>query len=313
MDQAAPDTATVARLAEAVRQRRLGIALMVLSAGLLTVGDAAAKWLSSAYPIGEIIFIRGLVVIALLVAIGMAFGTVADLLPRDVIGQLRRALLFVAATFLMIWGLSLLPLATASAISFAAPIITTALAPWLLGETVGWRRWGAVMAGFCGVLLIVAPYGADWSWALLVPVGAAVAQSLRDIATRHLVGTETNESVVFVTMSATVFVAAMSAPFGWVNPQAWGWIMPSVADLALFACYGAATCAAYLMQVAALRAAEAAFLAPFKYSVILWAILIGIAVWGHVPSVAVLAGSTIIVGSGIFIWYREIGMRAKHV
>jgi drug/metabolite transporter (DMT)-like permease len=312
IDQAVLDASAAATLAALVRTKRLGIALMVMSAGLLTVGDATAKWLSTTYPIGEIIFIRGLLIVMLLAAMRLPYG-LAGLMPHHLMGQFRRALFFVLATFLMIWSLSLLPLATASAISFAAPIITTALAPWMLGETVGWRRWTAVLVGFLGVLLIVAPFGGDWTWALLIPVGAAAAQSLRDIVTRQLVGTETNESVVFVTMGASVLAGAMSAPFSWINPSVWAWVMPSAWDFALFTFYSVATCAAYLMQVGALRAAEAAFLAPFKYSLMLWAILIGFAVWGHVPSVAVLAGSAIIICSGIFIWYREIGMRGRHV
>jgi drug/metabolite transporter (DMT)-like permease len=312
VDQAALEAAAAAeKLADLIRNKRLGIALMVASAGLLTVGDATAKWLSASYPIGEIICIRGMIIIVLLLAMHLPKGF-SGLMPRDLFGQSRRALFFVLATFLMIWSLSLLPLATASAISFAAPIITTALAPWLLGEIVGWRRWSAVLVGFLGVLLIVAPVGSDWTWALLIPVGAAAAQSLRDIMTRKLVGTETNESVVFVTMGATVVAGALSAPFGLINPQGWSWVMPSAWDFALFTFFGVATCAAYLMQVGALRAAEAAFLAPFKYSLMLWAILIGFAVWGHVPSAAVLAGSGIIICSGVFIWYREVGMREKH-
>ena len=211
-------TSSPTRIAELVRGKRIGITLMVLSAGLLAVGDATAKWLTATYPIGEIIFLRGLIILALLVALRFPH-RLADLLPRRLAGQLRRAFFFVLATFLMIWGLSLLPLPTVSAISFAAPIILTALAPWLLGEAVGRARWLAVFAGFFGVLLIVAPFGAHWSWALLIPLAAAMAQALRDITTRQVVETETNESVVFVTIGGTVLAGALSAPFGWVDPR----------------------------------------------------------------------------------------------
>jgi drug/metabolite transporter (DMT)-like permease len=300
-----------AKLAELARGKRTGIALMVLSAGLLAVGDATAKWLTASYPIGEIIFLRGLIILALLVAIRFPH-RLSALLPHRLAAQLRRAVFFVLATFLMIWGLSLLPLPTVSAISFAAPIIVTALAPWLLGEAVGRARWLAVCAGFLGVLLIVAPFGATWSWALLIPLGAALAQALRDIATRQVVETETNESVVFVTIGGTVLVGALSAPFGWIDPPAWGWVMPSAWDCALLLFLSLAHGGAYLMQVGAFRAAEAAFLAPFKYSFLLWAIVVAFAVWGHVPDLAVLVGAGIIAGSGIVIWYREVGMRERH-
>jgi drug/metabolite transporter (DMT)-like permease len=288
--------------AKEIRQQRTGIALMVASNGLLAIGDATAKWLSATYPVGEIIFLRGLIILALLVALQSRSG-LAKLKPGDLAGQLRRAIFFVLATFLMIWSLSLLPLPTVSAISFAAPIIVTALAPWLLGEIAGRQRWIAVVAGFLGVLLIAAPLGASWSFALLIPLAAAVAMALRDITTRQVVETETSESVVFVTVGATVLAAAPTLPFGFVAPSAWDW--------GLFLFLGAAQGCAYLMQVGAFRAAEAAFLAPFKYSLLIWAIVVAFVVWGHIPDLAVFVGAGIIVGSGIVIWYREVGPRAQ--
>ncbi len=299
-------------VAETAHAKRAGIALMVGSAGLLTVGDAIAKSLSAGMPIGEIIFVRGVVILTLLVVWRWPQG-IAALMPRNFRAQMRRAIFFVLATYLMIWSLSLLPLATASAISFVAPIITTALAPWLLREHVDLRQWGAVLAGFLGVLLIFAPVGQGWSWALLIPFGAAVAQSLRDIETRQMVETETSESVVFVTIGATVLMGALTGLLGWVDRAAFGWSMPSPFECTLFLLYGAVTCCAYLMQVGAFRAAEAAFLAPFKYSLIVWAVLIGFVVWGDVPSISTFVGVAIAIASGLFIWKWETGARAKHV
>ena len=302
VDHAPPDALASPDEAKAIRQRRTGIVLMVASNGLLATGDATAKWLSTTYPVGEIIFLRGMIILALLLVLQSRSG-LAKLRPRDLTGQLRRAVLFVLATFLMIWALSLLPLPTVSAISFASPIIVTALAPWLLGEIVGRQRWVVVVVGFVGVLLIVAPFGASWSLALLIPLGAAVAMALRDIATRQVVETETSESVVFVTVGATVAAAAPTLPFGFVAPSAWDW--------GLFLLLGSAQGCAYLMQVGAFRAAEATFLAPFKYSLLIWAIAVAFVVWGHIPDLAVLVGAGIIVGSGIVIWCREVGMRAS--
>lgn len=304
VSRASLDVPSPPDVAKLVRQKRVGIALMVASSGALAIGDATAKWLSTTYPVGEIIFLRGLIILALLVALRSPSG-LAKLLPRNLTGQLRRAVFFVLSTFLMIWSLSLLPLPTVSAISFAAPIILTALAPWMLGEAVGLPRWLAVFAGFFGVLLIIAPLGPQWSWALLIPLAAAVSQALRDITTRQVVETETNESVVFVTVGATVLAGAPTLAFGWVNPSA--------LDCGLFLFLGSVHGCAYLMQVGAFRVAEAAFLAPFKYSLLLWAIVAAFVVWGHIPDLAVLVGAGIIVCSGIAIWYREVGRRAQPV
>ena len=302
VDQVPLDALVSADDPKEIRQQRVGIVLMVASNGLLAIGDATAKWLSTTYPVGEIIFLRGLIILVLLVALQSRSG-LAKLKPRDLGGQLRRAVLFVLATFLMIWSLSLLPLPTVSAISFASPIIVTALAPWLLGEFVGRQRWIAVVVGFLGVLLVVAPFSASWSFALLIPLAAAVAMALRDITTRQVVETETSESVVFVTVGATVLAAAPTLPFGFVAPSAWDW--------GLFLLLGSAQGCAYLMQVGAFRAAEAAFLAPFKYSLLIWAIAVAFVVWGYIPDLAVVVGAGIIVGSGIVIWYREAGARAQ--
>jgi drug/metabolite transporter (DMT)-like permease len=108
---------------------------------------------------------------------------------------------------------------------------------------------------------------------------------------------------VFVTVGATVLAAAPTLPFGFVAPSAWDW--------GLFLFLGAAQGCAYLMQVGAFRAAEAAFLAPFKYSLLIWAIVVAFVVWGHIPDLAVFVGAGIIFGSGIVIWYREVGPRAQ--
>lgn len=275
---------------------RVGVLMMLASCGLLTVGDATVKWLTVTYPIGQVICVRGLIILACLVALHGA-STSTHLRPRHPAAQAWRALFFVASTFLMVWSFKLLPLPTVAAVSFTSPLIITALAPFVLGEHVGWRRWLAVCVGFLGVMVIVNPRdGVDW--VMLVPIAAAVCAAGRDLATRSLAGRETSTSLVFIAMAATVIAGTTTAPFGWVMPSAFDWL--------LFALLGAAHGAAYFLQVGAFRAAEAALLAPFKYSLLLWAIVVGFLIWGHVPSVSILTGAAIVMGAGIYIWHREL-------
>jgi drug/metabolite transporter (DMT)-like permease len=215
----------------------------------------------------------------------------------------RRALYFVAATFLANWSFKLLPLPMAHALLFAAPILTTALAPLLLREEVGLSRWLVVLAGFAGVFLIIDPTGSEWHWAAIIPIGAALASALRDLATRAMAGTETTMSMLFIMAAATGIAGALTAPLGWV--------VPSLPDLALMIAFGLTTGLALLLQILAFREAEAALLAPFKYSTILWSILIGFVLWGYVPSVLMLCGIAIVVGSGLFIVGQEMGWWRK--
>jgi drug/metabolite transporter (DMT)-like permease len=291
--------ASVARASERVR----GIVYMVLGCALLTLNDAAAKWLTDSYPVGEIIFFRGVFALLLILSAVPLHGGMASLKPKDLKGQLSRAALFAMATFLFIYSLKLMALPVVTAISFASPIIMTALAPLLLKEQVGWRRWTAVCVGFAGVLLILNPGGEEWRWAAVVPLGCALAAALRDIVTRQLTARESTPSILFTTAALAAGIGLCTLPLG-------GWRWPSAFDLALFAFLGVSQAAAHYLQVEAFRMTEAAVLAPFKYSAIIWSLLLGFMIWGHRPSLSMLAGAAIVVASGLYIFQRELRQRA---
>jgi drug/metabolite transporter (DMT)-like permease len=275
-----------------------GIALVLMAYVCVTVGDALSKLLTTTYSVGQIITARSAIMIAIALCICAWHGSLASLRPRSLKGQVRRALYFVAATFLANWSFKLLPLPMAHAILFATPILTTALAPILLGEKVGMSRWSAVIAGFLGIFLIIDPVGAGWHWAAVVPIGAALASALRDLATRAMAGSETTISLLFIMAAATGVAGLMTAPFGWV--------VPSLPDLALMLGFGLITGLALLLQILAFREAEAALLAPFKYSTILWSLLIGFVVWGYVPTALMFGGIAVVIGSGLYILQREV-------
>jgi drug/metabolite transporter (DMT)-like permease len=284
------------------RSGQAGLLLMLGSCALLALGDTIAKWLSAAYPVGEIIFIRGLVIIVLLLVIS-GKRAISEIQPRHPLAQAWRAFLFVAATFLTIWSLKLLPLPMVSAIGFTSPLIVMALAPSLLGEAVGLQRWIATSVGFAGVLLIVNPLGAEWQWYLLLPLCAACASALRDIATRQIASRESGVSVVFIAVAATLIGAAFTIPFGWV--------VPAMGDTVLFLAIGLAHGTAYLMQVRAFRLSEAQLLMPFKYSLLLWSIVFAFAVWGYLPTLSMLLGAAIVMGSGLYVWAHERNTRRR--
>ncbi|MCC7348224.1 MAG: DMT family transporter, partial [Variibacter sp.] len=255
------------------------------------------------YAVGQVIVARSIVIIAIALAICAWQGSLAELKPRSYRNQLRRASYFVISTFLVNWSFKLLPLAVAHAILFASPIIMTGLAPLLLAEKVGVSRWAAVLAGFLGVLLIIDPMGQGWNWMTIVPLCAAFAAALRDLATRELAGAET-------TMSLLVFMAAMTGVVGLFTVP-FGWAVPDLAGLGLMIAFGLTNAVALWLQVLAYRAAEAGLLAPFKYSSILWSILLGFLLWSYVPTPTMLAGIAVVIGSGLFILHRELVQRRQ--
>jgi drug/metabolite transporter (DMT)-like permease len=164
-------------------------------------------------------------------------------------------------------------------------------------------RWIAVIVGFVGVLVVVDPAGANWQWAAAVPLCAALAAALRDLATRAMAGVETAMSLLFFMGISTAMVSLATVPFGWT--------MPTPADLGLMVAFGLLTSVAMLIQVLAFRDAEAGLLAPFKYSSLIWSILLGLLFWGYLPSLQMLCGMAIVIGSGLFILQREIAQRRR--
>ncbi len=278
-----------------------GILAMILGAALLSLNDAVSKYLTESYPVGQVIGLRQAA--SLLVILPYAYATTGwrGLRVVNWAGQGFRGAVFVATAILMVLGLSLLPIATVTAIAFASPIFVAALSVALLGERVGWHRWVAIIVGFIGVIVIVRPAGASFEWALIIPVCAAFANALRDIATRKLARTDTSISILFWSTVIVVVASLFSIPFGWKPVTG--------IDALWFLLAGLLAAGAHFLMIEALRLGEAALIAPFRYTALLWAILTGILVWNTVPDAFVLLGALLVVASGIYILQREA--RAK--
>ncbi len=270
---------------------------MVAGGFVLTVNDAVLKWLTADYPVGEIMFLRGVFAFVPIVFFVWRSGGMAALRIRSLRAQGVRAGAAVCSAFLFVTALGLMPLADAIAITFAGPLFITALAPSFLGEQVGWRRWTAVVVGFAGILIMTRPGGETLRWAALVPLGATFAGSTRDLITRRITTTESTPAIMWFTTLAVTLGGLVTAPFGWR--------MPSAMDLGLCAIAGCLLGGAHYLLIEAFRFAEAALVAPFKYFSIIWAALIGFLVWGDLPDHWMIAGSALVVGSGLYILHRE--------
>jgi drug/metabolite transporter (DMT)-like permease len=280
------------------RHDAVGVGYMVGGSALITLNDAIAKWLTATYPVGQILCIRGAFFFIPILFFVWRAGGVKMLRVHSVNAQVGRAILFIIASVFFVTSVGLMPLPTVIALTFTAPLFVTGLAPTLLGEHVGWRRWMAVLVGFVGVLIIVRPFQASWTLVALLPVVGALCGALRDMLTRQITAKETSVSILFYGALAVVIVGLFTLPFGWQ------WV--SAPDLLLFAVQGFVMGIAHYLMIESFRMAEAALVAPFKYTGFIWAVIYGAAIWGDYPDRWTILGAAVILASGLYILHREL-------
>ena len=272
---------------------------MVASSGLLTINDAIIKWLAQTYPVGQVMSLRGALVIVILVTWAIARRHTSALRVYNWRLQLTRGGLMSLSTFLFVTALTLMPLADAIAITFAGPILATALAALLLREPVGWRRWSAVAIGFTGVVLMMRPTPELIRLAAIVPLLAALMGAFRDIVTRKMgTGGESTLAILLISTSVVTLVGLLTVPFGWapVGPL----------NLALFAGSALLVGFAQGLMIESFRLGEVGLVAPFKYASLVWAVVLGLLVWRDLPGPWTWTGATLVVGSGLYLWRREL-------
>src|ERR1700720_1523408 len=275
--------------------RLAGVGLMLLSIFMFSFGDAIGKFMVATYSVGQLLLLRACA--ALIVLLPMIWRDRAAFmqLERPWLQLLRVTLstLEVAAFFL---ATVYLPLADVITYYLACPIFVTALSAILLRERVGWRRWTAVLVGFCGVLIALRPSTQTVSWPAMIALGGSLSFAVLMLITRSLRATP---DIVLASsqFTGTFLLGALMSPFGWVTP--------SPGHLGLFAVAGCISVSALLCVNRSLKLAPASVVVPYQYSMIIWAVMFGYAVFGDVPSVATITGAAIIIGAGFYIFLRE--------
>ena len=282
-----------------------GIAITLLGVFVFALSNALAKWLSHGYPVGEILFVRSVVVLAILAF----FITHDDLRALRQGGQFAlhasRALLSAVEVVAFYWAIVELPLAFGTTIYLAAPIYVTALAAIFLREEVGWRRWLAVLAGFAGVLVALQPGAIPVGIHALVSVAGSLMYAASLVITRRLRGTPTTLLVAAQVVPLLLITAASAWPLAQPTSLVGGWVMPGWRDAAILCAVGVLSMVGYLSINRGIQLAPASVITPFNYSSILWAIILGFLVFAEVPTTAMLAGAAIIVAAGLYIVLRE--------
>jgi drug/metabolite transporter (DMT)-like permease len=272
-----------------------GIGLMLLSILMFSCGDALGKFMVATYSLGQLLWLRACA--ALIVLLPMIWRNRADFtrLERPWLQLLRVTLstVEVAAFFL---ATVYLPLADVVTYYLACPIFVTALSAIVLRERVGWRRWSAVLIGFCGVLIALRPSSQTVSWPAMIALGGSFSFALLMLITRSLRATP---DVVLASsqFAGTFALGAVMSPFGWITPD--------LGSLGLFAAAGCISVSALLCVNRSLKLAPASVVVPYQYSMIVWAVMFGYLVFDDKPSIATIAGAAIIIGAGLYIFLRE--------
>jgi drug/metabolite transporter (DMT)-like permease len=286
-------------VAAAVTDQRTAILLFLASIGFITVVDTSAKYLTADLHAFEIVWGYFLGIVTPLVIYALAIGAPRRGLlytGRPVLQIARSGLLVLSIATLFV-GLTYLPIAEATAISFMSPLFIVALSGPMLGERVGIHRWVAVVIGLLGVLVIVRPGGGLAHWAVSMPLIGAVAFAAYQLSTRVLAATDTVFATLFYTGVGGFFWTCLLVPFFWTMPSPGQWIA--------FLAIGSLGVAAHLCLIKAFELAQASLLAPFNYTKLVWAALAGYLVFGDVPSLNTLAGCALIIASGLYVILRE--------
>ncbi len=274
-----------------------GIAFMVSSGAIFAFTDALAKVLTGDYPAGQIMCLRTIFVLISIMVMVRLRGGFASIRIVSWKGHLVRGLFMAGTTLTFLLALKDAPLADLFALLFVSPLILTLLAPYFLGESVGWRRRAAVAVGFCGTLLIVKPTGEVPFTALMLGLAVPFFLSFSDIATRRLARTDTANSMMLVSNIIMACVGIALLPFGWTTPDWQG--------IAIIAAMGTLQGFAQYLLIYAFTYGETVVIAPFRYLMLVWATAYGYLLFGTVPRIETLAGAAIVVSAGLYIFHRE--------
>ena len=288
-----PESATHTRASNTT-----GIVAMLASMAAFTANDTCVKLIGERLPLGELIVLRNSTATLYILAFAALFGGLS--IPHNPPKALLtwRMLAEAASTLLFLSALLAMPIADATAIMQVLPLAITAAAAIYLKEPVGWRRWLAALAGLIGVLLIAKPGTSAFNPAAILLLAAVALVVVRDLATRQISG-------AVPTAMLTLMSAAAVAPAGFLLLPFETWIWPGSREIWLLLACGAFLTLAYALIIVAMRAGDVAVISPFRYAVILFAIVSGWLVWGEVPDGVQLLGIAIVTLAGLYTFHRE--------
>lgn len=274
-------------------------AIITMCAGVLflATNDAIVKWLVTRYDPFQIVFVRSLIALPIIVALICIIESPKALRSARLPIHALRGVLGVGASFAFILSLKSLPLAEATALVFASPLVVAGLSAPLLKEHVGWARAAAIVVGFIGVLIVVQPGSATFQVASLLAVGASILYAFVMVSARWI---DNRDSIWTMMLYMTVFAAVLSAFTVFTV-----WPAFDRADALLFFGTAVAGTLGLTLISQAFRMAPAAVVAPYDYTALLWASFLGWLIWGVVPGIWTYVGAAVIIAAGVYLIYSE--------
>ena len=281
------------------RQERIPLAIgyMVAAGMLFALTSAASKWLVETYPVGEVLFARafgGLLACAMFIVPIYGIAVFRTSRPG---AHLLRGVSQTTSQALLLIAFSLMPLASATAINFSSPLFATLASAFFLKEAVGPARAAALAVGFLGVLIVTNPGDETFQVGALYALANAI---LFGTVTAGVRGMTTTESAGTLTIYQ---LAILTVTFG--LSLGYAFVMPTAIDTLWLLLNGAGNGIAQYWWTRAIHMAPTAAVVPFNYLSLVWAAMLGFAIWGEVPTVGLVAGSAVVVGSGLFLLWRE--------
>ncbi len=280
-----------------------GIAMLVAATVLFSLSDATAKYLTGALPAIEIAWVRYVVFVALAVSLLVRSGRAAARTRRPLL-QILRGLGVVGSAVLFIAALANLPIAEATTVNFASPLLITVLSVPFLGERVGLGGWLAVLSGFVGVLIVARPGSSEFHPAVLLVLASSLCWVMAMLISRRTAATERSSATLLWTACTGLALLTALLPFGARVPDA--------ASLGLALCVGLVASGGQWLTILAYRHAAASVLAPLSYAQLIWSSTLGYLMFGAAPDSWTLLGAVIIAGSGFYtVQHARMQLRGR--
>jgi len=279
----------------------LAILYMLGATVLFSASSAASKWLVAYYPIGEVLFTRTLVALITCASFVFPYTGLAVYRTKRLRHHTMRSVSQACSQAFLLIAFSMMPLAGAIAINFSSPLFATLACALLLKEKVGPARWGALLVGFCGVLIVSHPGPDTFQIGALFALANAVLYGSVTAGVRSMTATESAETLTLYQLTMLTGFFTLLLPLGWTTPTA--------VDVGWMIFNGVSNAIGQYWWTRSLHLAPASAVAPFYYLSLVWASMLGFAIWGEVPTLFLIVGSAIVVASGLFLLWRENSAR----
>jgi drug/metabolite transporter (DMT)-like permease len=275
----------------------LGILYMVGATFVFAGSSAIAKWQVATFPIGEVLWVRSAVSLVVCSALILPRRGLAVFRTSRLGDHVKRGLSQSLSQSFILIAMSLMPLASAVAINFSAPLFATLLSIIWLRERVGWHRWATLIVGFLGVLIVTNPGVSSLQIGAAFALANAILFATVTVAVRRMAQTESPQTLTMYQMVVITGFTSLTLPLGFV--------MPSWIDAGLMILCGVGNAIGQYWWTKALHLAPTSAVTPFSYLSLVWAMMLGFLVWGDVPTLGLMVGSAIVVGSGLALLWRE--------